>query len=339
MNINSSNPRVLVLGGNQVRWSAKDIPEIKNTMNGVEAWAFTFWGDYRGYGVLKEKEISEYDIVIANTNFKYFPEYLRFRDKLSKGAKWIALIEGSASDYLKPKSIVKQVLDAADVVNCINRHALPLFKAITSSRVEYLGIPYPAAGIRKFEVPFEKRKREVLICPALTSRWNDYFVAKKLGIEYYGFEQLLSRKIKTLWSNYSKHGTFSDKRVLFHKTQKEYEDSNLRIVAMTHLDNVFKITGRSLIWLNLDDRYTWGRNVLDAAALQIPVISTHSTGHAEDFFPELLVSNEFDIDSAIRIGKKLLEDKNFYKSIATIPIEKFDHLSHECMKYKLLSWF
>lgn len=81
MKISSSEPKVLVLGGNSERWSARDIPNTKNTMNGIEAWAFAFWGDYRGYRVTKASEIAQYDIVIANTNIGCFPQYFKFRDK------------------------------------------------------------------------------------------------------------------------------------------------------------------------------------------------------------------------------------------------------------------
>ncbi|MBK9248070.1 MAG: glycosyltransferase family 1 protein [Ignavibacteria bacterium] len=334
----SYEPRVLVLGGNSTKWSARDMPHMKNTMNGIEAWAFTFWGDYCGYKNAKDTDIANYDIIIANTNFDRFPEYLRLRDKVSHNALWIALIEGSGSDYIRPNPTLKKVLDAADIINCINKYTLSLLRSITTTRVEYLGIPYPAETIRELSVPIHERRREVLLCQPLTSRWNDYYVARALGIEYYGFEHLLSRKLKLLWHNFKKYRSFVNKNAGFDKVRRLYNDPTIRIEPVTNLSRVFDITSKSLIWLNLDDRYTWGRNVLDAAALQIPIISTRSTGHAEDFFPATMVVDEFDIDGAISLGKRLLSDEEFYRSVVDIPLEKFDHLSHETMKKTLLSW-
>lgn len=334
----SYEPRVLVLGGNSTRWSARDMPQMKNTMNGIEAWAFTFWGDYCGYKVAKDSDIANYDIIIANTNFDRFPEYLRLRDKVSQNATWIALIEGSGSDYMRPNPTMKKVLDTADIVNCINKYSLSLLRKITTTRVEYLGIPYPAESIRELSVPVQERRREVLLCQPLTSRWNDYLVARELGLEYYGFEHLLSRKFKLLWNNYKKYGSFIQKHAAFENVKRLYNDVKLRIEPVTNLSRVFAITGKSFMWMNLDDRYTWGRNVLDAAALQIPVITTRSTGHAEDFFPQTMLVDEFDIDGAIALGKRLVNDEEFYRSVIAIPLEKFEHLSHETMKKTLLSW-
>ena len=177
-----------------------------------------------------------------------------------------------------------------------------------------------------------------MICPTLTTRWNDYLVARKLGLKFYGFEKVLTRKPKAIVHNYVNHKSFLNKWAVFDKVSGLYKDTSLQIKPMAPLETVFTITGNSLLWINLDDRYTWGRNVLDAAALQIPVISTRSTGHAEEFFPETLVDDEFDIDTAINIGKRLITDEEFYKSVTDIPLEKFEHLSHESMKKTLLGW-
>lgn len=338
MSTPSYEPRVLVIGGNPLNWKTRDIPTRKDVMNGVEAWAFAFWGDYKGYGIVKDKDIAEYDIIIANTNIEFLREYLRLREKLPANSKWVALIEGSASDYLKPQLYIKDALDSAHAVNCINRHSLSFFRALTTSRVEYLGIPYPAENIRKFAVPYNLRKKEVLICPTLSTRLNDYLVARELGLEFYGFEKVLTRKLRALVHNYKNHRTFLNKYAVFDKVRGLYKDSSLQIKPMAPLENIFKITGSSLFWLNLDDRYTWGRSVLDAAALQIPVISTRSTGHAEEFFPEISVDDEFDFQNAVKIGKRLINDEEFYKSVTDIPLEKFEHLSHESMKKTMLSW-
>ena len=87
----------------------------------------------------------------------------------------------------------------------------------------------------------------------------------------------------------------------------------------------------------MDPRYTWGRYILDAAALQVPVIATRSTGHAETFFPELMLENEFEIEKTQDLVLRLFRDKEFYQSVATIPLEKFNHLLPETKKKELLT--
>ena len=103
------------------------------------------------------------------------------------------------------------------------------------------------------------------------------------------------------------------------------------------LKNYFKENRDSYIWLNLDDRFTWGRYVLDAAALQIPIITTESTGHADELFPYTCLEHEYDIDKAIELGRRLVDDKEFYHKVTSYPIGKMEHLKPEVMKNKLLT--
>ena len=88
--------------------------------------------------------------------------------------------------------------------------------------------------------------------------------------------------------------------------------------------------------MNLDSRYTWGRYVLDAAALCIPIITTTATYHGPIFFPETTVPHAMDIDRAIEIGKRLTSDRDFYQHVAFYPAGKMEFLGAEPMKRVLL---
>jgi hypothetical protein len=148
--------RVVLLSSNRGRWSAKG--QNHTTENGVEAWVYAFEGDYIGYDEVTPKDIQQYDLVIANTNhigINYLPKILSLAEAQPKSVKWVSLIEGSATDYLKPMPFIRRVLDASDFVNVINRHTLSFFQALTSTPCEYIGIPYPIDTIIKLRVPIE----------------------------------------------------------------------------------------------------------------------------------------------------------------------------------------
>jgi hypothetical protein len=330
----SGEPRVLLLSGNPGSWHAKDRLHEAATMNSTEAWVFAFGGSYMNIEEATPRDVAAFDIIIGNTD-KPHNKLLRLAESRPVSTKWVTLLEGSATDYLRPLPHIQRILDASNLVNVINKHSTGLFRMMTKTRVEYIGIPYPAAEIRKLATPIADRSKGVYLCPLLTLRWSEVFVARKLGLPYYGYEHRLSRRLKTIGKHLRKHGSL-DPQHLIDKAKELYSEPTLDVSRERTLPDHMHTNGQALLWLNFDPRYTWGRNVLDAAALGVPVIATRSTGHAEDFFPQILLETPFELEKAYGYAKRLIEDKEYYKEVATIPIERFEHLRPEAMKEKLL---
>lgn len=331
-----SHPRVLVLGGNTLPWKASERPHEAATMTGIESWVHAFGGDYLCGMDATPSIISKYDIVIGNTNLTFIPHLLTLAESRPKETKWVALIEGSGTDYLKPLPGVPNIFDASDLVISINKYTTGLFRAMTRTPVEYIGIPFPAETIRTLSTPIDKRRNEIYLSPFLLNRWSEVYVARRAQIPYYGIERRLTRKVKTLLPNLKKYRTI-DPRYFMNKAAKLYNEPTLSIRRESSLEEHFRNEGSAMLWLNFDERYTWGRNVLDAAALQIPIISTRSTGHQEDFFPQLLLETPFELEKALALTTQLLGDEEFYREVSTIPLERFAHLSPEYMSTRLLS--
>lgn len=331
------NYNVLVLGGNSGRWNYKDSLHIGNYMNGIESWVYAFKGDYICSLEASSKDISKYDIIIANSNYnnKFFSHLIKLQKTRPSKTKWVTLLEGNASDYFKVSPLLSELFDNSDLINIINKFTLPFFQKLTTAKVEFIGIPYPVDSISKMSLPIEKRDKTIFLCPWLLSRQTEYLVAKEIGLNCYGYEKRISRKLKNIVSNFRNYGSNSPNHN-FNKVQKIYNDQKLKVLKEVNLSDYFEVNRKSLLWLNLDDRFTWGRYVLDAAALQIPIITTKSTGHADELFPFTYLENEFELDKAIELGKRLVEDKEFYQKVATYPIGKMEHLKPEAMKAKLL---
>jgi hypothetical protein len=329
--------KVLVIGGNKERWSFASEPEKALTSNGVEAWVAAFQCDYVGYNFVKPDEISRYDLIIGNTNEHphLYALQLRLMEARKPNAKWVSLIEGNAEDYLYPQKNLQRLLNAADLVNCINKNSLPLFRALSKTKTEAIGIPYPLDLISAQTVPIAERRKEIFLCPFLLSRWNDYLVARESGLPYYGYEKNLTRKFSE-WRTILKKKSV-DKDFYHHHARRVYEQPNLTIRRKTGVWESLLHNRSAWFWLNLDERYTWGRYVLDAAALQIPIITTRNTGHAETLFPLTTLGSPFDIDAAVALAKRLATDEAFYHEVATYPIGKLDGLRYEQMVQKLLA--
>ncbi len=330
-----SEPKVLLLGGNRGRWSASQSLSEATTMNSGEAWAYAFNGDFIQNIAARPSDLKGYDIIIANADsFAIKPLYQLLQARPA-GCKWVTLLEGDMLDYIRPRPYVRDLLDGSDLINCINKHTEGFFKKLTSSPVKYIGFPYPAEGIRALSTPIPERRKEIFLAPMLLGRWLEYFCLKDIGVPLYGYEKRLSRKFRTIMKHLRIHRSLNPN--YFHeKVRSLYKDNSLEIRRETWLSEFFRHNSGAYLWFNLDPRYTWGRYVLDAAALQIPIVTTRSTGHAEKFFPKTMVETEFDIEQAYDLVCRLLNDRDFYEEVAKVPLELFDEFRPEVKKKEFL---
>jgi len=334
----SYEPRVLVSGGKDGRWAADGKTVDETLYTGVQSWVYAFNGDYVGHRDITKQDLDHYDIVIMNMNRPLLPLVRMARDRPAS-LKWVSLVEGSADEYFPPQGDLKALLDVSDLVNVINHHSLPLFRALTKSKVEYIGMPYPVDGVKRFIVPVEARNKRIFLCAPLLRRWNDYLAARAIGLPYYGYEtrkvhpgslSLLRELIRTRSCTWDSEENISKARAL-------YDDHSLDITTFTKDTKKYFIENSSAyLWMNLESRYTWARFVLDAAALCLPIITTSATHHGGIFFPKTTVAHAMDIERAIDIGKRLNSDRDFYQHVSLYPAEKMEFLKAEPMKRTLL---
>jgi hypothetical protein len=330
---NISNYKVLVIGGDEGSWNHETKPENKSYITGIEAWVYALNADYKYSLKTTSKDIEKYDIIIYNSNLFALKHCLKLCQSKTKGQFWITIIEGSASDYLAPNHAFIELLNYSDLVNVINEKSLEFFRGLTETKAEYIGIPYPIDNIKKYTVPYEKRNKKIFLCSNPLDRCNDFIVAQKSGLNSYCFEKLISRKIRNI-PIFIKNRTL-DKQFYLKKASKIYNESKLEIRPEIPLKAHFETNNSAFIWLNLDPRFTWGRYVIDAAALQIPIITTYSTGHARKLFPETCLDSEFEIEKALNLVNRLNNDFDFYKFVAEYPSNKLEYLTEKVIVKKL----
>ena len=328
--------KLLLLGGNPGFWHHTDRPHDRNIMSGIEAWVFAFDGDHCNTLDATQELVNRYDLIIGNTNRgAYRPKLLELQRNRKKGIRWVTLIEASASEYLALDNITKEILDGSDLVNVINRNSLDFFRFCTSTRCEYIGIPYPADHIRK---TFLSENRRDVWLPSnlysLPASWSSALAAipvtKKFGTHAHGFfRKDTPAKLKKSFITRKKKLSEGEKENILLRDIFFHHEMNMPEYFQT-------LSNTGFAFMNLDHRFTWARDVLDCAALQIPCIATPSTGHAEVFFPNLLVRNEFAVREASELLDRLYSDRAFYDKCANIPIERLEHLSPQNMKQKLL---
>lgn len=320
--------RAIVLAYLPDRFSASDTP--RRLTNCTEGWAYAVGGKYHGRPVPTLDQMREYDLVLANLDPSLLADYVPLQEKRPANQRWVSLIEGCGADYFHPSKLLLSVMDGSDLISGINRHSISYLRRITRAPVEWIGVPHPSEEIAALGTAWEDRANEALVCPT-KNFYPSLLVANALGLTVTRYLPKVSRKLKSL-KIYMKHRDFRRDVLL---RQWESEPSSVpRIARMENdLPDFWRQAGRCRIWINLDPRYTWGRYVLDAAALGVPIIATRSTDHAPVLFPETTVESPFDVEEAIRIGKRLIADEAWAKKVAAYAKANLHTFSaEECAK-------
>ncbi|MBC8144876.1 MAG: hypothetical protein H7X80_04765, partial [bacterium] len=234
--------------------------------NGVEAWVFALRGDFRGVDFMKPEHFRTHDLVIVNLDYARIDQFDRLVPaKSDRSAIVVGLFEGELAGLSAYWRTWSRVADRCDLIIAINRFGVSTLESLTSTPVSYVGIPYPVDGIRQFVVPIEDRRREILLCADLLIRSPlDYLAARPLGLPMYGHVNSFHRR----WREVFRHRSI-DKQVYMKRAQKRYNDPALTILPQALIQEFFPRVARSLLWMNLETRYTWGRYVIDAAVLGV----------------------------------------------------------------------
>lgn len=331
-----SLPRTAFLGANPGRWRSGEPGEQFVNTNGVEAWAHALRGEYIGAPFPHPDELAKFELVIANTVHRLVPEYEQFIKIKVKAQKWVALIEGDGMDYTRLVPRLSSFLDRCDLVININPYSTPLIRALTKTPVEEFGIPYPVEAMRAKRIPPSEREREILICPS-HAREPSILAAEAAAKDSSAKLRLYVPKVSRKWSN---RGLFLkaaslDRDILAKAMQKRLPDAVVELEK--ELPEFWADAARCAVWMNLDPRYTWGRYVLDAAALGVPIVTTRSTGHGPELFPETTVEKVFEVEKAAQIAKRLLSDPDFARKVSAYADAKLDAFSYENAKSRLLT--
>ena len=314
--------RILVLGGDpgSLDYSAPNAPYRLTTT--VDAWACALKANWLGSDapMPTKAELAGYDLVIADLIPHLLPKFVALLADRPASVRWVTLIEGSGEDYLDLLPHVQTILDSSDLIATINRRTTGYFQALTKTPAVWTGIPFPREEVAALRTAPEAMREESLVCPR-RYRQPSFAVAEALGLPVRAYFPKVSRTLSNL-PIYWKHRYFA--RDLHAHFWQRAAGKTPRVACLERSTaDFYKEASGCRLWINLDPRTTWARYVLDAAALQIPIISTETTDHASILFPETTVRDAYCIEEAISIGKRLLAEPDF---AARVTREAYDRL-------------
>ncbi len=324
--------RSLVVAMLDERWNHADLP--RKLTNGTESWVYALKGDFHGPTLPSLNTLASYNLIIANLNPPLIKHYAEVIHQKPAGLKWVSLVEGCGTDYYDPSPELLHVLNHSDLVVNINRLTTDYLQRLTTTKTEWIGIPYDFERISQFQTPLQDRRAEIFICPR-AHKHPSVVVAEALGLTVKTYFRATSRKPRNL-PLFIKHGYY--KKDLAMQSWLKSPSQVQRVGALeTNLTSLWRDAGGSKLWINLDPRFTWGRWVLDAAALRVPIITTESTGNGADLFPQTTVRDIFAVEEAIEIGKRLLADPEFAREVSDCAYERLCHYGPEATVARLYS--
>ena len=105
------------------------------------------------------------------------------------------------------------------------------------------------------------------------------------------------------------------------------QTSNLALYRRQTWLNYLAEAARSSLVIDMNNRETVGRNALDCAALGIVCVSTVRSDMQPRLFPETTLEDSWDIERAVTLCQRLLQDKAYYQGIvdyATETLKQFE---------------
>ncbi len=268
--------------------------------------------DYAGPPYPSANELGSYRYVIANSSSWLVPSLTMLAAHRQPHQTWITLIEGAAEDYFEQIAPIQNLLNASNLVISINRHTLPFWRSITSTRVENIGIPYPLDYVSAFQTPFDSRNDEVLVAPR-AGAGPSAIVAQSVGGGVV-YAERMARTPKSVLKT-KKTGV----RLRRHNMDIRREalgENGLEYRFELPLTEFYTQAGKMSFWVNLDPRHTWARFVLDGAALGMPQIATASTDHAQHLYPDTTVDTPLDLERACALAARLKTDSQFRRHVS-----------------------
>lgn len=313
--------RTLVSGGERGSWtSTTHDTESTPYLGSAGLWAAALGGDYKQAMLLRDRDFSEYDLILIELDFSmlaHIKAVLREREEGS--AQIVGMFSGSLDRLHPNRAEWAEVADMCDAVVCPTPFGRGYLASVTTAPVYMVEPPYPVEEMRRLRMPTEERDDTITLCGMLLDRSTDYEAAKGLGHPMIGFERSFKRSFQQTLLQPKE-----EQRRWVSRAEELFGDSNLSVVLQIGLKDIFRRAGRSTVWMNLDPRYIWERTVLDAAALEVPVITTANTGHGPLLFPELVVESPYDIDGASGLARRLIDDPEWCADVVRFAREKLD---------------
>jgi hypothetical protein len=229
----------------------------------------------------------------------------------------------------------------------------PFYRSLTERPVQYLPYPYFAEEAVPFTVPINQRERHITLPSGLAGNTRNGLgslaVARPLlregcveqincwlaavnfsedaqAVQHFLFGTPLPRRRSGFnWRQWLQQSGV-DYRFLLNVKQRWGQKQDIAppppLVQANGLALYRRRTwlhyipelAKTMLVVDMNNRETVGRNALDCAAVCVPCISTNRSDMQERLFPDITISDSWDVEEASLLCRHLLQDEHFYRS-------------------------
>jgi len=205
----------------------------------------------------------------------------------------------------------KLFIDNCDIfINYFNTALPGYLKLYTDTPIVNFPQFYPYEFAKSFFVPREKKEKVIFVSghTMRTDNISSLLIAKKLQELYPNFLiKVAHRPLNNL---------------------EPLKNSRFKVSPFLKWTDYLKHSRKDYMIIDMDNTWTLGRLVRDAAAVGTPCIGLNS-GSQENLFPDLVCSDIVDTKRAIDLGIKLIENRKFYEMVQRKAFKRLEAYSYE----------
>lgn len=243
---------------------------------------------------------------------------------------------------------------------------VPFFQSITDKPVAYLPYPFFEEIARRYHIPPQKRTKRLSLPSGIASSTRNglsslltardilrqnliseidcwltpsAFSEEAAAVQHILLEEPFQPQPPSRfnWRKWLQNSRFDYRPLL--NLQRKFKFSRLSegdiptvqqgpltLLRRQNWPSYLQRLSHSLLVLDLNNRPTIGRNALDCAALGIPCISTDYSDMQPKLFPQITLTNSWDVPTAVNLARRLLEDTSFYREVtqeATVQLKAY----------------
>ncbi|OHD15226.1 MAG: hypothetical protein A2Y38_04195 [Spirochaetes bacterium GWB1_59_5] len=308
-------------------WNARNPRQVMITSDPV-GWIYAMRGEAVNYKDVDLKELSSYDLTMIL--LLPIPEALNAYLNIvrSKQSMTIVYVDGpvglqcatmSVSDKVKFMDIMRE----ADFVFTYGEEARGYFDILSGGKtVHYVNMPYPVEYIKSVQMQFkDKTNKIVALAKGFGCRRYDRNYISSWGV----FARLQKEHPELMALAHPNHdpqgggeeranGTYIESVFGIDTGNNEEGQPKFLELRMAPWMEYVRELSPCFMGVHLDLLYTRGQFPLECAGLHIPCICSGSDA-GRKLFPQTFISNPWDIDRAVDIGNRLIEDRTFYDEV------------------------
>ena len=245
-----------------------------------------------------------------------------------------------------------QIINQAKINFLYWEKYVPFYRSLTSQPVYYLPYPYFYEEAANYMVPITRRQYHVTLPSGLTGNTRNGLgslaVARQLlrqnwieqvncwlsavnfaedahAVEYFLLGRSPPRPQRQFnWRRWLEKSGLDYRFLLRLKNRRRPASTSApRLVQSQGLALYRRRTwlhylpemAQTMLVIDMNTRETVGRNSLDCAAIGVPCISTNRSDMQGRLFPNITLNDSWDVEQAVTLCQRLLQDKAFYQTI------------------------